>query len=67
MKIELDSNDLVSYIDDQCCALNYYVNLTKYLTLLYCCYGVVLAARGQRLTKRTPCRGRLRPHLPENN
>ena len=45
-----DSNDVMAYILLKASEDNFFVNITKLQKLLYCCYGVVLAAFGWRLT-----------------
>ncbi len=54
MAYEFDSNDVMAYIHDYCAKNNIYVNVTKLQKLLYCCYGVVLAALDERLTSEHP-------------
>ena len=53
-EIKLDSIDIASFIVKHCAASNYFINLTKLQKLLYCCYGVMLAAFDERICTEQP-------------
>lgn len=53
-RFEYDSIGVLAHILKQCAALGYDCGYTKAQKLLYCCYGVVLAAYDARLTKEHP-------------
>lgn len=59
-----DSNDVMAYILLKASEDNFFVNITKLQKLLYCCYGVVLAAFGWRLTAEHPAAWQYGPVFP---
>lgn len=60
-EIALDSIDIASFIVKHCALSNYFINLTKLQKLLYCCYGVMLAAFDERICSEHP---KAWPHGP---
>ena len=60
-----DSLEVVAYIIKRCDQKGIYVNITKLQKLLYCCYGVVLAKFGVRLTDEHPEAWQYGPVFPE--
>ena len=60
-EIALDSIDIASFIVKHCALSNYFINLTKLQKLLYCCYGVMLAAFDERICSEQP---KAWPHGP---
>lgn len=59
-----DSNDVMAYVLGVCKDHNITWNLTKAQKLLYCCYGTVLAAFGERLTEEAPQAWKYGPVFP---
>lgn len=53
-QLNLSAVDVAAYIVRFCAFNNFFINITKLQKLVYCCYGVVLAARGTRLCKEHP-------------
>ena len=60
-----DSLQVMAYIIKRCKQKGIYVNITKLQKLLYCCYGVVLAKFGVRLTDERPEAWQYGPVFPE--
>lgn len=60
-EIFLDSIDIASFIVKHCAVSNYFINLTKLQKILYCCYGVMLAAFDERICTEHP---KAWPHGP---
>lgn len=59
-----DSNDVMAYILGVCEAKKIGWNLTKAQKILYCCYGVILAAFDQELTEENPQAWQYGPVFP---
>lgn len=60
-EIALDSIDIASFIVKHSAISNYFINLTKLQKLLYCCYGIMLAAFDERICTEHP---KAWPHGP---
>lgn len=60
-----DSRDVAAYIAQRCIEEGYDYNNTKIQKLLYCAYGVVLAARGIRLCDEYPRAWQYGPVFPK--
>ena len=52
--LDLSAIDIASFVTKFCALNNYFINITKLQKLVYCCYGVVLAAQDIRLCKEHP-------------
>ena len=52
--LDLSAIDIASFVTKFCALNNYFINITKLQKLVYCCYGVVLAAQDTRLCKEHP-------------
>ena len=59
--LDLSAIDIASFVTKFCALNNYFINITKLQKLVYCCYGVVLAAQDTRLCKEHP---KTWPHGP---
>lgn len=59
-----DSKDVMAYILGVCREKGIDCNLTKAQKLLYCCYGIILAAFGDRLTEEAPQAWQYGPVFP---
>lgn len=59
-----DSNDVMAYILGVCEKKQIDWNITKAQKLLYCCYGVILAAFGEELTEENPQAWQYGPVFP---
>lgn len=59
-----DSRDVAAFAARCCIAEGYEHNITKIQKLVYCAYGVVLAARGIRLCDESPKAGQYGPVFP---
>ena len=59
--LDLSAIDIASFVTKYCAPNNFFINITKLQKLVYCCYGVVLAAQDTRLCKEHP---KTWPHGP---
>ena len=59
-----DSNDVMAYILGVCADNNIQWNITKAQKLMYCCYGMILAVFGEKLTEEAPQAWQYGPVFP---